>query len=120
MRPKIYISGPVSKGNMFANFTEFGEYFHKLVGLGFAPRNPGESMLMPGNQQIPWRTWVDIDIPWVAVSDVVMRIPGDSVGADEECEVAAHHGIPVIHRYHDLKAWKQTWEAGHRSVANGT
>jgi hypothetical protein len=39
-----------------------------------------------------WEEWLDYDKPWLLASDVVLRIPGPSKGADLE-----EAGIPVFH-----------------------
>ncbi len=40
--------------------------------------------------------WIKRDLRWVARSDLVIRIPGESKGADIETEFAKKHGIRVI------------------------
>jgi hypothetical protein len=40
--------------------------------------------------------WLESDFAWVAVSDLVLRLPGDSRGADMETKFARERGIPVL------------------------
>ena len=121
MRPRLYLSTPITLGNRTMNFATACNTQTELMRLGFAVLNPALSGQHPDAWNIPHDTWMENDYPWVAVADVVLRLPGESKGADMETRFAESLGIPVIHRYHDLLAWKQTWEAAQpRSVANGT
>ncbi|OWK34349.1 hypothetical protein FRUB_10320 [Fimbriiglobus ruber] len=49
--------------------------------------------------------WMGVDLPWVAVSDAVLRLPGLSTGADLETAEAMGRGIPVFHSVADVIAW---------------
>ena len=121
MRPRLYLSGPITKGSRTENFSVACNTHTALLGKGFAVMNPMLSMMHPDAWTIPHATWLESDLPWVAVSDVVFRLPGESAGADEECQFAETKGIPVFTRWHELMAWLQTWQAAQpRSVANGT
>lgn len=111
MRPRIYISGPISKGNWPDNYWNFCSTFDRLVELGFAPFNPGGSMMHPGHHLIPHETWIEIDLPWVAVADAVFRITGESDGADRECELARELGIPIFVSTGDLLIWQEARKA---------
>lgn len=47
--------------------------------------------------------WLGIDLEWVAVSHGVLRLPGDSVGADREVAHAQALGIPVYYHVEDVQ-----------------
>ena len=40
--------------------------------------------------------WIGVDLPWVSVADVLVRLSGESAGADEEVTQAVLLGIPVF------------------------
>lgn len=105
MRITVYISGAITRGNKLDNFVRFCKTFEVLVDLGFAPMNPGLTMLHPGAFEIPHATWLEIDLPWVLQADAVLRLAGSSAGADKECEAARTHGIPVFTSIEDLESW---------------
>ena len=105
MRPTIYISGPVTRGNKLRNYYRFCDAFEKLIAMGFAPMNPGQSIVHPGAFEIPHETWLEIDIPWVLSADCVLRLQGSSAGADKECEAARLHGIPTFESLTEAEAW---------------
>lgn len=111
MRPLIYISGPVSKGNWNDNLWAFNNVFERLVDLGFAPINPGWSMAYAGHHLIPHDVWLEIDLPQVARADAVFRITGESDGADRECELARELGIPIFVSTGDLLIWQEARKA---------
>lgn len=81
-----------------------------LINSGFAVLNPMLTMLHPDAWNIPHRAWLENDLPWVAVSDVVLRLPGESTGADEETAFAESLGVPVVYLYEELLRWKTAWE----------
>ena len=129
MRPRLYLSQPITLGNRTQNFAAAANYAEWLMRNGFAVLNPGLSALWPQAWNIDHRIWIENDLAWIAVADVVFRLPGESAGADEETRFAELEGIPVISTHHELLAWKQTFDAARpnspnaarpRSVANGT
>lgn len=121
MRPRIYISGPITKENRTQNFATAANMQTALINSGFATMNPMLSMMHPDAWTIAHRAWLENDLPWVAVADVVLRLPGESSGADEETAYAKSLGIPVITNYAALLDWKYKWDAAQpKTVANGT
>jgi hypothetical protein len=99
-----------------------------LMKMGFSPFNPALSVYAGGSQMVcdretgvTWvrstadrkangefqtlshQDWLDMDFAWVAVSDAVLRLPGESTGADMETAFATERGIPVFHSIEDLK-----------------
>lgn len=58
--------------------------------------NPGLSMLIPWAWQVNHQAWIESDLPWVQCSDLLIRLPGYSEGADMEVQHAKEHGIPVF------------------------
>ena len=96
LRPRIYISGPITKGDRDVNFQQAADAHKALMTAGYAVLNPMLTMRLPGAFEIPHDTWIANDLPWVAVADAVLRLPGESRGADIECEHALIHGVPVF------------------------
>lgn len=98
VRPRIYVSGPLtSSGNPEQNRDEAYAIGRKLIELGFAPLVPHYTWDMDFQHQFPdLRTWLEVDLPWLVQADAVLRLPGDSRGADGEVLFARDHGIPVF------------------------
>lgn len=116
MRQRVYISGPITNGG---TCTPAEEEFHldnaldiasTLSNHGFAPFVPHLTIFWDrwykdmGVESLDHATWLDMDYPWVAVSDAVYRMEGASTGADLEVEFARAHGIPVYYSVKELVA----------------
>lgn len=101
-RPRVYISGPITRGDREHNFKQADEAQKRLMLAGFAPLNPMLSMQCSFAWDLPHHLWIECDLPWVEVSDAVLRLPGESVGADQEVSHAIENGIPVFRSIEDL------------------
>jgi hypothetical protein len=113
-RLKVYIAGPISRGDMLQNIRQFDDAFLHLLRLGFAPFNPGTSVYLgssrpssePGGpvvaeanskaSGVTHEQWMAVDLAWLECADALVRLPGESVGADLEVEHAKKCGIPVF------------------------
>lgn len=118
--PRVYIAGPISKGDLAENIDKASDAYFELQKYGFAPLCPhwscygaGATNISQGGKLSVWakarachtiahHEWVDIDLSWVEASNAVLRLPGDSVGADREVVHAVSLGIPVFHSIPDL------------------
>ncbi len=93
---RVYLSGPITKGNGTSNFAMAAEAQKRLMEDGFAVLNPMLSMMHPDARNISWHLWISSDLKFVEVSDMVVRLPGESKGADEEVLHAEKHGINIV------------------------
>jgi hypothetical protein len=86
---KVYVSGPLTQGDTLTNIRKALEAGSELREMGclFA----FWELLRPS----PYQFWMEMDLQWVDVCDVLLRIPGESPGADKEVERARQKGIPV-------------------------
>lgn len=107
MRPRIYICGPVTKGDRTHNFSQACIAQRELMAAGFAPFNPMLSMMHPDAYLIEHEDWMAADLPWVEVADALLRLPGESVGADREVEYARQKNIPVFLSVEELLKWQR-------------
>lgn len=96
MRKKIYIAGPMSLGDRVANLAQALAAFRALMLAGFAPFCPQLTFLVEAFVPATHQDWLAADLPWVACSDAVLRLPGTSLGADKEVAFAEARGIPVF------------------------
>lgn len=96
---RVYISGPITKGDRNHNYYQAVQAERDLMRAGFAPLNPMKTMVLPfaWDGEFPHAKWLQRDCAWVQVSDAVLRLPGESDGADQECACAEIHGVPVFH-----------------------
>lgn len=66
---------------------------------GYAVHNPALTVHATELADFSFMThkqWVDMDLSFVNKCDIVIRIEGESKGADRECEFALTKGIPVF------------------------
>lgn len=109
-RLRVYISAPISDGGKagpterLANVRVAIAAFLRLADMGLAPFAPQltEYVEVESGTRLPHSTWMDLDLPWVEACDIVLRLPGDSAGADIEVAHARRHGIPVVFSFDEL------------------
>ena len=103
MRKRIYISGPLtSSGNVNENLERAMGAARALIDAGFAPFCPHLMCRVDPAEEYPHATWMEVELPWVSVADAVLRLPGESVGADLEADHARKLGVPVFRSIVDL------------------
>jgi len=98
MRKRVYISCPITQGHSYfgRNWNLFQATLAQaeLIRAGYATYNPALSMAQ--FEEISWEDWLEQDESYVSVSDLVLRLPGASLGAERECEFARRLEIPVV------------------------
>lgn len=109
-RPRIYLSGPITKGDRTLNFATACSIHKELMERGFSVLNPMLSMMHPDAWVIDHETWLENDLPWVACADIVLRLLGESKGAEAECRLAELSGVEVTTSWHRLMEWKDEWD----------
>lgn len=119
---------------MMKNVNTACEAFWRLQKLGFSPFCPHLSVFLNGcfkeeresahgtvitrilseadytPENTTWQDWIDIDLPWVAASDCLLRLPGLSKGASAEVDHAIANNVPVFFTEAALVAWKESKE----------
>lgn len=98
MRKRIYISGPLtSSGNVLENIERAMNAARMLIDNGFAPFCPHLTYHVDPGETIPHSVWMEAELPWLTMAHAVLRLPGESVGADIETDQARKLGIPIFH-----------------------
>ena len=102
---KVYVAGPISKGNIWKNIKMGIETSIELIRMGHAPYTPHlnfvQALFAP--DIITWEQCLQLDEIWLAQCDCMFRIPGESKGADREEAYARAHGIPVYYTLAELE-----------------
>lgn len=93
-RTRVYVAGPYTSDPV-ANTEIAIEVGQFLLGAGYAPFVPHLTHFWHERFANDWQTWMELDLPWVAQADVVVRLQGESSGADREVALARQLGIPV-------------------------
>ena len=93
----IYLAHPISKGNQFQNIRGAVVTADRLMRAGYVVFNPGLSalhdMIIKGT---PYELYMAQDFAWIEKCDCLIRLPGESQGADREVAYAKDIGIPVF------------------------
>lgn len=127
-RRMVYIASPISKGDLAWNIQQATNAFKELAAAGFAPLCPQWSafsgpvlvsstggtvyaIASAGGCGLSHAEWLAVDLVFVARSDAVVRLPGESVGADQEVEYALTHGIPVFDSVEAVVLWARESDA---------
>ena len=93
---RIYVAGPYTKGDVAMNVRSAIEAADRLLKAGHAPFLPHLAhfwhLVCPG----PYEQWITLDLAWLPVCQAIVRLPGDSSGADGEIVEARRLGIPIF------------------------
>lgn len=109
----VYIASPYTKGDVAVNVRESFLVADNLAMRGYLPFPPLFSHFWHFLVPHPYKFWTDIDLSWVLRCDCVLRMPGESSGADAEVEFAKRNGIPVYFSTDELYANKPPMEKSH-------
>jgi hypothetical protein len=99
---KVYIASPYTLGDIAVNVKRQIDMVDKLMDKGFAPFAPLYSHFQHMVHPRPYKDWIKIDLEWVAVCDCVLRLDGESKGADGEVEHAKELELPVFYSFEQL------------------
>ncbi len=94
---KIYIAGPISKGDYMLNIRRAVEVAHVLREAGFLPYVPHLAAMWHILFPREYEDWMEQDFAWIESCGSLFRVSGESSGADREVEHAQKLGMPVFH-----------------------
>lgn len=93
---RIYVAGPMAtSGEPDANLNAAACAAAELIEAGHAPYVPHASWVLDAVRPTSREHWLRADRAWLEACGAVLRLPGESVGADEEVHLALALGIPV-------------------------
>lgn len=95
MNRLIYIAGPYTHPDPVVNTRIAIDAWNKLIAAGNTPIVPHVSMLLHLVYPKPIEFWYKYDIEIMKRCDAVLRLPGNSIGADAEVRAAKDIGLPV-------------------------
>ena len=104
MNLRIYIAGPISNGHaanardIYKNVREAEKYYEALIQNGWTPICPHLSYhaWLGFANDVHWDRWIELDLDLIDSCAAVLRIPGESKGAEVEVVYAKEHDIPII------------------------
>lgn len=92
----IYLAGPYSQPDPVQNTHVVLKVADALLAAGFVPLVPHLSLAWHLVSPKPYAVWLAYDHELLKRCDAVLRIPGFSVGATQECRLAESLGIPIV------------------------
>ena len=92
---RVYVAGPYSSGDTATNVQNAIEAGDQLLKAGIAPYIPHLNHYWHELYPHDWGEWLALDKEWLLLCDAVVRLFGESKGADRECEWAREAGIPI-------------------------
>lgn len=106
---RIYIASPYTLGDVAVNVKNQMDAAAKLIDAGFAPFVPLYSHFQHMAHPRPYNVWTALDNEWVPVCDCVLRLPGESSGADAEVKLAESLGLPIYYSVQEaIEAYFET------------
>jgi hypothetical protein len=101
---RVYVAGPLSKGDVALNVKLAFKAATELLDYGYAPYVPHATHLWHMLYPQPYETWMQLDYQWLATCHAMLRLPGESLGADREEAFACECQIPVFQSIAELIA----------------
>lgn len=93
----IYIAAPYSRGVPDEVMARVIDAAERLRAVGWAPFIPHTmTFLWAVRYQHPKGYWLDFDNEWLTRCDAILRLPGESSGADAEVGLARALGLQVF------------------------
>ena len=99
---KVYIASPYTKGDIALNVRKSLDVSDDLIQEGFAPFTPLLSHFQHIVHPRSYDEWMKLDLEWVSVCDCLLRLEGESSGADIEVQKAKLLQIPVFYSFEEL------------------
>lgn len=99
---KVYIASPYTLGDIAVNVKVQLDMVDKLMDLGFAPFAPLYSHFQHMAHPRHYTDWINVDLEWVKACDCLLRLPGESSGAEGEIKHAIELGLPIFYTVGDL------------------
>ena len=98
----IYIASPYTLGDHAENVAVQMNAAHKILDMGHCPITPLLSHFLHIHRQRPYEEWLKMDLSLVEKCDILLRLPGESKGADIEVEHAYKCAKPVVRNFDEL------------------
>ena len=93
---RVYIAAPYTKGDRSENMRRAMKAMDTLIAAGHEPFLPILTHFQDLCHPRPWKDWMRIDLAWLPYAEAVVRLPGESTGADVETASARSRGRPVF------------------------
>lgn len=93
-RTRVYVAGPMRIGDQTRNRDNGIAVGQALLEMGYAPFVPHLSQYWYDEHfENDFDAWIDIDLSFISTCDGLVRLPGESEGADIEVKHALEMGL---------------------------
>jgi len=94
----VYVAGPYSIGDKNENVKKAITAADELSKIGFVPFVPHLTHYWDAILPHEYKFWMDYDSQWLKKCDALLRLPGESKGADLEVQICKEQiKIPVFY-----------------------
>ena len=100
VRTRVYVAGPISQGDPEGNCRRAIKMGFVLMDKGYAPYVPHYSWFVDVDSVAGkgrYEQWISGDLSWIATCQGLLRLSGESKGADREVRWAREVGVPVFY-----------------------
>lgn len=118
--PVVYIASPYTIGDKTYNVARQMRLAHRLIDVQISPIVPLLTHFLELMEHRDEEHWMQMDLAHVAKADAVLRLYGQSAGADREVALAEELEIPVFFtpKMQDfalspLVRWSAQWRSSH-------
>ena len=99
----IYISAPYTKGDVAVNVNRVIHIANRIMDMGHIPYVPHLTHFWHIITPRPYHDWMQIDLALLGRCDALLRLDGESHGADLEVAAAQKLGIPIYYSWEEIK-----------------
>lgn len=99
---RVYIASPYTHGNTELNVQRSIDAAEAVAQRGHTVIAPLLSHFWHLRHPHPWKFWMAQCLDLLTCADMLLRLDGESVGADIEVREAKAIGIPVVYRIEDI------------------
>lgn len=93
---KVYIAGPYTKGDVSVNVRNAILAADAVREMGFTPFIPHLTHFWHVLTPHEYTFWLQYDLEWLRCCNYLIRLPGESNGADKEVREAGQLGILCV------------------------
>jgi hypothetical protein len=98
----VYIASAYSKGDCAVNVRNSILAAENLRAHGYLPFCPLWTHFWHFMSPHPYEYWTEMDLEWLPLMDCILRLPGESSGADKEIIYMQGLGKPVFYSIGEL------------------
>ena len=106
LRPLVYVAAPYTRPDPVENTHRLIKAVDGMIDDGHVtPVAPHLTLLWHLVSPRPLDFWYSYDLATLARCDALLRLPGESTGADREVAFALDQAMPVFYDHVDLCEW---------------